>query len=134
LFDRHKRQQLLLHLDVPFAIHIVMQVPQLFFSISRFIVGANVSSKFTPFYCSKHLAINLTFSFSNIPFIATLVLYTHLLVVGFFPSSNSTSYDILFFIMDSILLFHGLLPTWVGVATSLYVVGYSSMISSMEQM
>jgi len=31
LFDCHKRQQLPLHLNVPFAIHIVMQVPQLFF-------------------------------------------------------------------------------------------------------
>lgn len=101
--------------------------PTAIFSISRFIVGGNVSSKSTPFYCSKPLAINLTFSFFNIPFILTSVLYTHLLVVGLFPSSNSTSYHILFFVMDSILLFHGLLPTWVQVATSLYVVGYSSM-------
>jgi hypothetical protein len=58
-------------------------------TIWNFITNAKVFSKFTHDHCLKPLVINLTFNLLCFLSRVCLMLYTHLTLIGFFPSGSS---------------------------------------------
>jgi len=76
----------------------------------NFITNVKVFSKFTPHHCLKPLVTNLTFTFLCFLSRVCLMLYTHLTLIGFFPSGSSFSVQVsilwIDFIFYCIVYFH----------------------------